>query len=127
MINKEVRIAVAGIGLIGLKHIEAIQKAKNVKLVLLIEKDKERRENLKKYNLPLYENIITATNHEKIDGIIISTPNTEHLKNSIDAINSGCNVLIEKPIFEKYYNIKDKLRNKYFVGYNLKKFNGRNT
>lgn len=112
MINKEVRIAVAGIGLIGLKHIEAIQKAKNVKLVLLIEKDKERRENLKKYNLPLYKNIITATNHEKIDGMIISTPNTEHLKNSIDAINSGCNVLIEKPISTHSTDVKKLIKHK---------------
>jgi predicted dehydrogenase len=112
MINKEVRIAVAGIGLIGLKHIEAIQKAKNVKLVLLIEKDKERRENLKKYNLQLYENIITATNHEKIDGMIISTPNTEHLKNSIDAINSGCNVLIEKPISTHSTDVKKLIKHK---------------
>ena len=112
MINKEVRIAVAGIGLIGLKHIEAIQKAKNVKLVLLIEKDKERRENLKKYNLPLYENIITATNHEKIDGMIISTPNTEHLKNSIDAINSGCNVLIEKSISTHSTDVKKLIKHK---------------
>ena len=111
MINKEVRIAVAGIGLIGLKHIEAIQKAKNVKLVLLIEKDKERRENLKKYNLPLYGSVIGGY-VEKIDGIIISTPNTEHLKNSIDAINSGCNVLIEKPISTHSTDVKKLIKHK---------------
>ncbi len=95
--NKKINIAIIGIGIMGIKHLESINKCSNVNVTAIIDKDKKKflKLNLKSN---YYENINEAFENHKIDGAIIATPNSEHLKNSLDIIEKKCPLLIEKPI-----------------------------
>ena len=103
--NKKINIALVGFGIMGMKHLEAIKKCHNVNVSAIIENDKKK---LSKLNVKTnyYESISQAFKNHKIDGVIISTPNSEHLKNSLEVIEKNCPLLIEKPITT---NSKDAL------------------
>ena len=95
--NKKINIALMGVGIMGMKHLEAIKKCHNINVTAIIENDKKK---LSKLNIKTnyYETISEAFQNHKIDGVIISTPNSEHLKNSLEVIEKKCPLLIEKPI-----------------------------
>lgn len=54
--------------------------------------------------------------------IILSSPASEHYKQllKLEQLFKGIKILIEKPLFDKYYERRKKLKNRYFVGYNLR-------
>ena len=107
------KIIIIGTGSISKKHISVIKKLKyKIELYNISSRkfDKLSKSDLKKLTF------------FKPELIIICSPSSKHFNQlkKIEENFKNINVLIEKPIFEKYYNIKDKLRNKYFVGYNLR-------
>ena len=55
--SKKIKISVVGIGLMGLQHIQAIQKSKLASLHSIVEIKKTGIELSKKLNVPLYKNI----------------------------------------------------------------------
>ncbi len=94
---KKINIAVVGIGVMGLKHLDAIKKCKNVNVIAIIDNDRKKISKLKiKSNY--YKTINEAFENHDIDGTIVSTPNSQHLENSLELIDYGCPLLIEKPI-----------------------------
>ena len=95
--NKKINIALIGVGIMGMKHLEAMKKCHNVNVIAIIENNKKQLEKLK-LKTNYYENISEAFTNHKIDGVIVSTPNSEHLKNSLEVIKKKCPLLIEKPI-----------------------------
>ena len=95
--NKKINIALVGVRIMGMKHLEAIKKCHNVNVTAIIENNKKQIEKLD-LKTNYYENISQAFKNHKIDGVIISTPNSEHLKNSLEVIEKNCPLLIEKPI-----------------------------
>ena len=56
------------------------------------------------------------------DVIVICSPSSFHYKHMqiVEQNFNDIKVLIEKPLFDKFYKIKVKMKNKYFVGYNLR-------
>ena len=94
--NKKINIAVVGIGVMGLKHIDAIQKIQNVNLTAVV--DQKKNKLIQKINANFYYSIEEMFKFEKIEGVILSTPNTSHLKDSLKIIKHKCHILIEKPI-----------------------------
>ena len=94
--NKKLNIAVVGIGVMGLKHIDAIKKNKNVNLTAVV--DLKRNKLIQKIKANFYSSIEEMFKFEKIEGVILSTPNASHLKDSLKIIKNNCPVLIEKPI-----------------------------
>lgn len=106
------KILIIGKGSIGLKHKYILNRInKKFKIFLLQSrsfKDNKKTNNyLKKFNP---------------DYIIIASPCSEHFKHFkiIETIFSNKSVLIEKPLFNYNYPIPKKLKNRYFVGYNLR-------
>ncbi len=107
------KIILIGLGSICKKHIFVLKK---IKPSLKIFKISSREFN--KYNLSKIEKL-------KIfdpEMIILCSPASKHFfqLKKIEKIFTNKKVLIEKPVFEKYYKIPKKLKNKYFVGYNLR-------
>jgi predicted dehydrogenase len=66
--------------------------------------DLDEEKLLKFVNDPIYKEVIFSTDYKDIledknvDGVIISTPPNTHYKIAIDALNSGKNVFLEKPM-----------------------------
>ena len=56
------------------------------------------------------------------DYILICSPTINHFKHFtiIEKNFKNKKVLIEKPLFNKFYKIKNNLKNRYYVGYNLR-------
>lgn len=54
--------------------------------------------------------------------IILCAPSSVHYKyiNKIENLFLGINVLIEKPLFNKYYRTSKNYNNNYFIGFNLR-------
>ena len=96
--SKSINIALFGIGTIGKRHLLAIDKIDNVKLVGIVDVSKEAEVFCASKNIPLYNNLYNLKKHHKIDGVIISTPTILHYDNALEVLNFGLDVLIEKPI-----------------------------
>ena len=107
------KIIIIGTGSISKKHISVIKKLKyKIELYNISSRKFEKLSKSDLEKLTLF----------KPELIIVCSPSSKHFNQfkKIEENFKNINVLIEKPVFEKYYNVKDKLRNKYFVGYNLR-------
>ena len=96
MKNSKIKLAVVGIGVMGLKHIDAIGKTNKAKLKAVV--DLKKNSIIDKVNVNFYSSIKDMFKSETIDGVIVATPNSSHFKDGIEVIKHKCAVLIEKPI-----------------------------
>ena len=96
MNNKKIKLAVVGIGVMGLKHIDAINKVGNAELAAVV--DFEESATIRKINCSYFPTIKQMFKFKAVDGVIVATPNSSHFKDGIEVIKNECAVLIEKPI-----------------------------
>ena len=94
---QKIRVAIVGLGSIGKKHVNAISKVHETELVAIVDKDSNVLNKLEK-KVNFYNSINELFRNEKIDGVIIATPNSCHLHNGLEVIKNNCPILIEKPI-----------------------------
>lgn len=92
------RIAVAGAGLIGLRHIEEIQKSSTCTLHAIVDPSPGAVQIARAQNVPLYASIEALFATDKPDGIILATPNHLHVAQGLQCIAAGVPVLVEKPV-----------------------------
>jgi predicted dehydrogenase len=92
------RIAVAGAGLIGLRHIEEIQKSTSCCLHAIVDPSPGAVALAKTKQVPLYTSIEALFEADKPDGIILATPNHLHVNQGLQCIAAGVPVLVEKPV-----------------------------
>ena len=98
MINKPVRVAIAGLGFGESVHIPASLSNENIELMGLWHPREDRlKEACIKHNLLPYKNWEDLVNDHKIDGIIIATPPAPRYELALEAIKAGKHLLLEKP------------------------------
>lgn len=107
---------IIGYGSIGKRHYKILKKLNYFKTIFIFSK-----RNLSNKNKKIYVNSIKDLKHKNIKYIVIASRTEDHLFfiEEIEKNFKNLNVLVEKPLFEKYYNINPK-KNNYFVGYNLR-------
>ena len=95
-----VRIAIVGCGQITETHISSLLKTAHVELVAACDADGLRaRKTAERFHVPAYHTDLTdALRKERIDATHIVTPPYTHPALSIQAMNAGCHVLVEKPM-----------------------------
>ena len=97
--NKNIRLAIIGCGAVTERaYIPAIIQLDNVETTLLVDKNLERAKELsEKYNIP---NI--STDYTEVikyaDSAIICVPHFLHAPITIELLNNGINILVEKPM-----------------------------
>jgi predicted dehydrogenase len=94
----KVRIAVAGAGLIGLRHIEETVASLNCVLASIIDPGPKAPEIARKFGVPLYKSLAECFAKDKPDGVVIATPNAMHVDQGLECIAAGVPCLVEKPI-----------------------------
>jgi predicted dehydrogenase len=94
----KVRIAVAGAGLIGLRHIEETVASPNCVLASIIDPGPKAPEIAQKYGVPLYKSLAECFAKDKPEGVVIATPNQMHVEQGLECIKAGVPCLVEKPI-----------------------------
>lgn len=95
---RKVRIAVAGAGLIGLRHIEEIDKCPTAELSAIVDPGPKAPEIAKKEGVPLYRSLGDLFAKDKPDGAVLATPNHMHVEQGLECIAAGVPCLVEKPV-----------------------------
>ena len=104
---------VIGCGSIGLRHVKILQNL-GVEVYVVSRRETKFQQSYSSISLALKDNLF--------DYIIIASKTNEHYSNLLELLSLGYNnsILIEKPLFEKPYNISLDNTNNIYVGYNLR-------
>ncbi len=93
-----IRLAVSGLGLVGRRHVAAIEQVAGVAIVAGVDPSPEGQAFAKNRNIPTYSTLTDMIAAEKPDGIILATPTRLHVEQGLTCIAAGIPVLIEKPL-----------------------------
>lgn len=94
----KIRIAVAGAGLIGRRHIELIQASSTCELAAVIDPFEIEGAYLASLGVKQYANLGACFAEDRPDGVILATPNALHVEQALQCIEAGVAALIEKPV-----------------------------
>jgi predicted dehydrogenase len=93
-----IRLAVAGAGAIGRRHIELIQESDRCQLAAIADPAQAAAEIAAKAGVPLYRSLGELFEKARPDGIILATPNHLHVEQALECVAAGVPALIEKPV-----------------------------
>tara|TARA_B100000941_G_scaffold55656_1_gene36086 strand:- start:1889 stop:2791 length:903 start_codon:yes stop_codon:yes gene_type:complete len=107
------KILIVGKGSAGKNHFNALRKIRQNFLIKFISS----RNFIKKFGKNYEQIKIFNPNY-----LIVSAPSTHHLKfiRIFEKIFKNKTILIEKPLFDKSRTKLKKMKNRYFVGYNMR-------
>jgi predicted dehydrogenase len=95
----KIKFAIVGTGLIGPRHAEAVQQDPNAVLVCIVDPNPNAKAVAERFNVAIYGSVKEMLESaEKPDAAIVCTPNHTHVPVSIELLNGGVHVLVEKPI-----------------------------
>src|SRR6476469_6164219 len=98
VLMEKVRIAVAGAGLIGLRHIEEIRRSRGARLSAIVDPSPRAAEVAREAGVPLYASLQECFAQDRPDGVVLATPNQLHVEQGLQCVAAGVPVLVEKPI-----------------------------
>lgn len=96
----EIRITVAGAGLIGRRHVQLIQESQSCELSALVEPAPDALDFANEEGAPIYPSLTGLFAAERPEGVIVATPNSLHVEKGLDCVDHGVPVLVEKPIVD---------------------------
>ena len=98
MTTPKIRIAVAGAGQIGKRHVEMIVKSAQCALSALVDPVPAAAEYARLQGAPLYTTLAELFAKDRPDGVILATPNQMHVDQALECIAAKVPVLVEKPV-----------------------------
>jgi predicted dehydrogenase len=93
-----VRIAVAGAGLIGVRHIEEVDGSAKTELAAVVDPGPAGPVLAEKYGVARYRSLAELFARGRPDGVILATPNRLHVEGGLECVAAGVPVLVEKPV-----------------------------
>lgn len=93
-----VRIAVAGAGLIGRRHIDLVRRGSECDLASIVDPAPSARALAALLAVPWYPSIPDLLDGDRPDGIIVATPSQMHLEHALACVAAAVTTLVEKPI-----------------------------
>ena len=100
MAKKKLRVGVIGAGGIAGAQVKELLKNKDVELVAAADVSEERRAlAVSEWGCKeAFEGWKEMLKKVELDAVTVCTPNSLHMQPTLDALNAGCHVLIEKPL-----------------------------
>lgn len=92
------RIAVAGAGLIGRRHIQQIVAGNGATLACVVDPDPAARTIAAQHGVPWHPSLGAMISAGRPDGVILATPNQLHVEGGLECVAAGLPLLVEKPI-----------------------------
>lgn len=93
------RVVVVGAGRMGMHHIRAMLRNSHLALAGILELDLIRCADLRsQVSCPVDSDFARLVDHVAPDGAIVATPDTTHLEISLQALDLGLHLLVEKPL-----------------------------
>jgi 2-hydroxy-4-carboxymuconate semialdehyde hemiacetal dehydrogenase len=104
-----VRIAVAGAGAFGIKHLDALSRIDDVTIAAVVSRTLEQAEQIAdKYGAPMASTqLADVLASPDIDAVILSTPTQLHAAQTLEALAAGKHVQVEIPVAD---SLADALR-----------------
>jgi 2-hydroxy-4-carboxymuconate semialdehyde hemiacetal dehydrogenase len=104
MTNKTIKVALAGAGAFGIKHLDAIRNIDGVEVVSLISRELDKtRETAKQYGI---EHVTTQLEDslalKEVDAVILCTPTQMHASQSLACLKAGKHVQVEIPLADSW-------------------------
>lgn len=92
------RIAIAGAGLIGRRHLELINASPDCELAGIADPSPATKDYAQAHGASWYADHRALLEQENPDGLIIASPNALHFQMALDCAQAGIPALIEKPV-----------------------------
>jgi len=98
--HKTIKVALAGAGAFGIKHLDAIKNIAGVEVISLISRDLDKtQETAGKYGIGhVTTNLADSLALQDLDAVILCTPTQMHAQQSIDCLKAGKHVQVEIPL-----------------------------
>ena len=98
------RIALAGTGAFGIKHLDGLQNIDGVTVTAVVSRRQEQAEEVaRKYGVPLATtNLDEVLASDDVDAVILCTPTQLHASQAIAAMRAGKNVQVEIPVADSW-------------------------
>lgn len=96
--GKPFRIAVAGAGLIGKRHVQAVDRCDTAVVSAIVDPDPATGDFAGSIGCDWYASVADMLGAGSPDGVIVATPNQMHVENGLACVRAGVPVLVEKPI-----------------------------
>ncbi|SMX44685.1 Gfo/Idh/MocA family protein [Actibacterium lipolyticum] len=93
-----IRIAVAGAGLIGKRHIEAIDAVSEATLACIVDPSDAGRAVASARGTAWFASLSEMLDAKVADGVVLATPNQVHVDNGLECVAAGIPALVEKPL-----------------------------
>jgi 2-hydroxy-4-carboxymuconate semialdehyde hemiacetal dehydrogenase len=102
--SKPIKVALAGAGAFGIKHLDAIGKIDGVEVVSLISRDLEKtRETAQAYGIGhVTDDLADSLALQALDAVILCTPSQMHAAQAIACLNAGKHVQVEIPLADSW-------------------------
>ncbi len=100
--NPELRFAIAGFGLVGQRHADAIKQVVGTSVCAIVDPSDAAKVAARGLNVAWYDDLQSMIHAEAPDGIILSTPTKLHVMQGVACVNAGIPVLIEKPLADDF-------------------------
>ena len=95
---KQLRIGIVGAGVIGKRHLAAINNSDKAHLVGIADPFAASESVARDAGVAHYASSTEMLAELHPDGVIVATPTEHHLQPTLDALDSGAGVLVEKPV-----------------------------
>jgi predicted dehydrogenase len=92
--SARVRVGVVGAGFMGRQHIEFIEEAADTELAAIADPAVEDGA----FGCPTHPDVAGMLAAERLDAVIIASPNALHVDTAIECLEAGVAVLLEKPV-----------------------------
>lgn len=98
--SKTIKVALAGAGAFGIKHLDGIKNIDGVEVVSLISRDLDKtREVAAKYGIGhVTTDLADSLALKEVDAVILCTPTQMHASQALACLNAGKHVQVEIPL-----------------------------
>ena len=106
---KTIKVALAGAGAFGIKHLDGIKNIDGVEVVSLVSRDLDKtREVAKKYGIGhVTTDLADSLALKEVDAVILCTPTQMHAEQTIACLKAGKHVQVEIPLADSLKGAQD--------------------
>jgi 2-hydroxy-4-carboxymuconate semialdehyde hemiacetal dehydrogenase len=109
MTNKTIKVALAGAGAFGVKHLDGIKNIDGVEVISVIGRELDKtREVAEKYGIAhVTTELADSLAIPELDAVILCTPTQMHAEQTIACLNAGKHVQVEIPLADSLKGAQD--------------------
>jgi 2-hydroxy-4-carboxymuconate semialdehyde hemiacetal dehydrogenase len=102
--SKTIKVALAGAGAFGIKHLDGIKNIDGVEVVSLVGRELEKtKEVATKYGIGhVTTDLAASLALPEVDAVILCTPTQMHASQTIACLNAGKHVQVEIPLADSW-------------------------